>query len=130
LGDEVKSVSWDVYQLSEGKFVFERALLYLSPFAQPGSAAKTRSESFSLPVGAQGPYQMKIVNGDRSGAGRAASGTIKVNGVTVVGPDLLNSQVEFRTVNVVLGPDNTMEVTLSGAAGGHIWISIQDLGNP
>jgi hypothetical protein len=130
LGDEIKTVTWDVYRLSEGTFVFERAFLLLSPFAQAGSQPRTWTESLSLPSGAQGPYQMKVVNGDRGGVGRAASGTIKVNGVTVVGPDLLNGQVEFRTLNVVLAQDNTIEVTLSGAAGGHIWISIQDLGNP
>lgn len=123
-GSEINCAAAEVYRLSEQNvYVLDRTLLYLEPFAQPESSAQTWTSKFDLPTGTQGPYRMKVVNGKVGGFVRTASGTIILNGVTVVTPAQLNLQVEFVTVSVDLLPmENTLQVTLANRQGAEVWV--------
>jgi hypothetical protein len=131
VGDE-NCIAADVYRLSEqNMYVMDRTLLSLEPFGQSSSQPQTREVIFDLPSGTQGPYRMTVVNGERGGGYRTASGTIVLNGQTVVNSGQLNLQAEFVTVNVDLqAKENNMQVTLANRQGAQVWVYVEKVAAP
>jgi hypothetical protein len=70
---------------------------------------------------------MTIVNGGAPSAKRISSGTISLNGITVVKPNQFNNNVAKIVVPVNLVANNSITVDLRSAPSGQIfiWISPQ-----
>ena len=124
--DGAPAVVYNVYKLSGYKFVFDKPLLYSSPFVRRKGEPETVKETFPLPGSSAGPYTLRVINGERDGSRRASSARIVLNGVVILSPDHFSQQVEFLSIPVNLQPQNTIEVTLAGTPLGQIWISIED----
>jgi hypothetical protein len=67
-----------------------------------------------------------VFNGDDEEDSRVTSGTITVNGNTIVDPSELNESVDRIIEPVSLQADNAMQITLDGDPGGYIIVMIVD----
>lgn len=67
-----------------------------------------------------------VFNGDDEEDSRVTSGSITLNGNTVVDPSELNENVDRIIKPVNLQPDNAMQITLDGDPGGYIIVMVVD----
>ena len=70
-------------------------------------------------------YELLVINGDESGAGRLSSATITLNGQEVLRPNDLNQQVGKVTKPVEVLPENTLKVRLASLPKGKLTVSIE-----
>ena len=61
--------------------------------------------TFALPTGTTAPYTIHIVNGNADGTKRVSSGTIKLNGIQIAGPNDFGQNVAVidRAVTLQIG---------------------------
>lgn len=120
----------DVFRLSGGRFVIDRSVITLLDFERTSGAPKTDVATVLLPIGAQGPYTLRVINGAGSaGAGARVedavqSGRVWLNGQEIVRPNDFGNQVAVIERTVSLQADNELKVRLAGAPGGRITIVI------
>lgn len=67
-----------------------------------------------------------VFNGDDEEDSRVTSGTITLNGNTIVDPSELNETVDRIVEPVNLQADNAMQITLDGDPGGYIIVMVVD----
>lgn len=67
-----------------------------------------------------------VFNGDDEEDSRVTSGTITLNGNTIVDPSELNDTVDKIVEPVNLLDDNAMQITLDGEPGGYIIVMVVD----
>lgn len=134
-------------------FIFLFALLLLPPLLLPPSTAiaddegstisrtlfapetftrshgTSFSRTFSVPS-SQGSFNLHVVNGDGAGHNRVSSGTVKVNGVTVVSSSQLNQQVNQldKTLNNVVKGSNTLNITISSSSPSSSYMTVSITG--
>ncbi|HRB81419.1 MAG TPA: DUF6531 domain-containing protein, partial [Nitrospira sp.] len=84
--------------------------------------------TFALPTGTTAPYTIHIVNGNADGTKRVSSGTIKLNGIQIAGPNDFGQNVAVIDRAVTLQTNNTLEVRLTSAPGSVLTISVLDTG--
>lgn len=83
------------------------------------------ARSFAVPA-TQGAFTLRVVNGDGAGYGAASSGSIKINGATVVSSAELNETVQTITkplANLVPGA-NAMVIKVNSEHTANITVSI------
>jgi len=115
-----------LYQLAGGKFSPQlNPVLFAFPFEIDSSGSENIAMNFTNTQTTIGPYSLKVVNGDKSGENLAVSGTIILNGQTVLSPSQLNSSVQFATMSVNIQAQNSLKVELQGNAGATVLIEIE-----
>lgn len=82
------------------------------------------SEQFTLPSNAVAPFNIQIVNGALDGTNRALSGTVRLNGVTLVDSNQINIAIPSTTRSLQLAGSNTIDGSFFGRPGSHIIITI------
>jgi len=80
--------------------------------------------TFTVSSSVGAPFQLRIVNGAANGADRITSGTVRVNGVQVVGPADFGQNVALIERTLTLGPSNTVEVQLASKPGGYLTLTV------
>jgi hypothetical protein len=120
----------EVFHLSSGRYVLERAVVTVLEFARASGSPSTDEMTVLLPTGAQGPFTLKILNGggSASGSGRVEnaveSGRVWWNGQQIAAPNDFGNQVAVIQRTVTLQAENEIKVRLAGAPGGRITIVI------
>jgi hypothetical protein len=117
----------EIYRLSDGRFVLDRPVVGVYRFERSTGAPETDDVTVFTPIGAQGPFTLRIFNGTVTG--RRAQNVVESGRVWLNGQELLSPR-DFgmpapmieRTVN--LQAENELRVQLAGAPGGHITIVI------
>lgn len=82
------------------------------------------SEQFTLPSDAVAPFNITIVNGALDGTNRVLSGTVRLNGVTLVDSNQINIAVASTTRPLQLAANNTIDGFFFGRPGSHVTITI------
>jgi hypothetical protein len=79
-------------------------------------------------AGFVGPYHVRVINGDRFGGHRVASGTVTLNGAEIVSASQLTSAAEFVDAAPLptLPVENTITFTLTGAPDAFMTVVLQD----
>jgi hypothetical protein len=95
--------------------------IYVRSTGKPDSI----NDMFSLPPTAGQPFTFTIVNGNSDGTHRGSSGSVRLNGIQLVGPSTLKQTFATLTSTVSLKSTNTMSVELSGAPESQIRITIK-----
>ncbi|MGH9601352.1 MAG: hypothetical protein ACRD24_03085 [Terriglobales bacterium] len=108
---------------------FERPLLYAGHFVREPKQDSTRTEIFSLPQGATGPYVLRVTNGSVDGSRRVRSARILLNGTEIVSRKQVNRKTEFLWVPVsrLVREHNVLTVMVEGKAGSEIYVTLEDL---
>jgi large repetitive protein len=94
-------------------------------FVRTRGSPTSYTATFKAPAWVVAPFTMHVVNGDEDGRERVSSATVSLNGTQILGASGLNQNV--GTLDVAVSPavgNNTLEVTLDGAAGSEITITI------
>jgi hypothetical protein len=73
----------------------------------------------------EAPFVMRVRSGDAAGGHRVSSATIRLDGAEVVGPDALNRNVGEVTIDVSPADIAMLEVSVAGAPGDFLEISIE-----
>ncbi len=102
----------------------DQVLFGPTQYNRTAGAPNVYNGSFSVPASAGAPFQLRIVNGAANGLNRITSGSVKVNGVQVVGPADFGPNVALIERNLALSPGNTLEVRLASAPGGYLTLSV------
>jgi len=118
-----------VYRLVNGHYVLAAPVLLVDTFTSQEPRRLPTDGQFYLPKGSTGPYTLRVVNGDRAGAGRVSSGQIRLNGKEIVSPDRFKTPAGI--LSVPLSPlrsgDNQLSVELPhDRPGGHITVVVED----
>lgn len=100
-------------------------------FTRGTSAPATVVRTFTVAPPVAGPFTLTIDSGEpdprRPGAlTNVARGTVRVNGVEVVGPRDFANQIHIERT-IALQANNVLEVTLIGAPGSHLTLGITGL---
>jgi hypothetical protein len=108
---------------------FERPLLYAGHFVRESSHGDTRTEAYSLPQDASGPYVLRVTNGATDGSRRMKSARILLNGTEVVSRKQVNSKTEFLWVPVsrLMREQNVLTVIVEGKPGSEMYVTLEDL---
>jgi len=88
----------------------------------------TYQDHFTLPQAATSPFILNVVNGAPNGSNRVSSGTIKINGTTIIKQSDFNQQVDTIRRTISLKSSNTIEVQLASAPNSYITITITGQG--
>ena len=125
--DERLAFSPRLYRFVGGRYTLDRPVLRAVEI--PSTVGQTGIRTFFLLAeGSDGPYQLRVVNGDRNGLRRVTAGTIELNGRVVVADGQLTNQVEF--LNVPLGSSlpvqSTLFVRLQGASDSLVTIVVEE----
>jgi len=112
---EPQPPSFVVYALSNGQYGPTGSLTYARQFERTTGAPNDFRETFLAVPGAS---TLKIANDGVSSA------SVRLNGATVVTPNMLNPDVRAITVDVTLQSSNTIEVELAGAPGSSLTVGI------
>ena len=99
-------------------------------FTTPNGSQTLNVERFTLTVQSEARYLLRIVNGDAGGVLRATSGSIALNGATIVTSSELASGPQIILKEVAVTPTDTIAVTIAGAAGAHIVASVITTASP
>jgi hypothetical protein len=107
----------------------DRPLLYAGHFVRESSQAETRTEAFSLPQDATGPYVLRVTNGATDGSRRVKSARILLNGIEIVSRKQVNGKTEFLWVPVsrLIREQNVLTVIVEGKAGSEMYVTLEDL---
>ena len=83
-------------------------------------------EKFHQQEGANGPYVLRLTNGDRAGQRRESGVTIRINDVILDGVRQLTADVEFLEIPiaVTLADENEIEAVVTGAADAQVTVVI------
>ena len=93
-------------------------------YLRTDGAPNSYTDSFTVPASVGTPFRLRIVNGAANGDNRITSGSVKVNGVQVVGAADFGQQVGYIERSLNLGPSNTIEVQLASKPGGYLTLSV------
>jgi hypothetical protein len=112
------TVADSIYYLHNGVFtVLPNPALFNADFEMGTFAIESLAFGFANVEGSQGPYSLKIVNGDRSGQHRFHAATINLNSKVIVQPTQLNDSVEFLSVPITVLSKNDLRVSFQGNTG-------------
>jgi RHS repeat-associated protein len=89
-----------------------------------GSTTKTFGQAFTKPAAAAAPYRIYVVNGSATGTQRVTSGSVGLNGTTIISTSELTSGVGSITKVVTLAASNTVAVTVNGPAASFITLRV------
>lgn len=115
-----------LYRLGLGGYAPDRPVLVVEKFStDPALGADTIE--FDVPENSDGPYTLRVVNGDRHGRRRAKGGSVTLNARTVVQHEL-SEHVEFLTIPLgeSLPVENTLRVRLEGPPETQVTITIEE----
>jgi hypothetical protein len=115
--------SYAVYELQSGRYAPRenaRTPISVERYVRATGQPAIKARKF---VVTRAGFQLLVVNGDGGGS-RVSSGTIKLNGVQVVGPNQFGQQVATITVPITVQAVNTIEVQLEGQMGGQIAVLV------
>lgn len=93
-------------------------------FTRTSGTPVTETRTFSISGTAAAPYFLHLVNGNNDGSQRISSGTITLNGVTVVSGSDLSPHVGSLVKQVSLSSQNTLTVTLAAQPNGFLSLRI------
>ncbi len=93
-------------------------------FTTPNGSQTLNVERFTVTVQSDARYLLRIVNGDAGGTLRATSGSIAMNGATIVTSTELATGPQTILKEVAVTPTDTIAVTIAGAAGAHVVASV------
>jgi hypothetical protein len=99
----------------------QTALFGPERFVRDKGSPRAITRNFSAPA-PTGSFTLVVDNGKDADA--VSSAVITLNGVTVVGPDTFNSQVQQVTRPIALRPTNTLTVELQSAPGSSLTITV------
>jgi hypothetical protein len=89
------------------------------------SDPRSKVSHFRQSADSQGPFVVRVVNGDRFGQHRVSSASVMLNGNVIISS--VTNQVEFsETVVSTLPIENTMTVTMSGDPDATITVVVSD----
>ena len=88
-----------------------------------------RTMEFVLPIGSDGRYRLRLINGDVSGKRRVTGGTLILNGKTIAANAQINSKVEFLEVPLgsTLPVDNVLRVDVQGPTDAFVTIIVEEI---
>jgi hypothetical protein len=115
-----------LYKLGTNAYELNRPVLFARQFLT--SLAPVLNKSlFYLVQGSNGPYRMRVINGNRLGQNRTTGGTITLNGSILVAPTQLHEQIEFLELALPtsLPDESVVQVQLQGSSA-EIVIVIED----
>jgi hypothetical protein len=116
----------ELYQAFAGNYQLSRYFLGVFQ-VKVNSPDFAKTADFRQSVDSQGPFVLRVTNGDRFGLHRATGGSITLNGSLVVDSSQLTTATEFLEVPLVTLPvQNSLSVTLSGDPDATVLISVQD----
>jgi len=93
-------------------------------FTTPTGSQTVNLERFVVTLDAGAKYLLKLANGDAGGVNRATSGSVQLNGALVITSADLSSGAQIMARDVVPRSVDTIVVTVSGAAGAHVVVSL------
>jgi hypothetical protein len=120
--EETESVH--VYRFDGQKFTLTKTVNFFDTFYRDTAAPVLETSEFEV-HNPGGGFVLTIVNGDRNGANRVSSGTIKLNGVVVLTPNDLNQQVRTVVRQVTVLAQNVLEAELAGKPSGQVLITVE-----
>jgi len=115
---------FQVFKLSNGSY--ENAGVTIDAyytFARGSGAPKNEVRTFSV-ANHTAPHLVTIVNGDITGLNRVSSAVIRLNGVSIAGPERFSQKVLNITIPVSVTGSNTLEVELRSEPGSQLSIAI------
>jgi hypothetical protein len=113
-----------VYRFDGQKFALTKTLNFFRTFYRHAGTPVLQTAEFEV-QNPGGRFVLTIVNGDRNGANRVSSGTIKLNGVVVLTPNDLNQQVRTVVRQVTVLASNVLEAELAGKPTGQVLITVE-----
>ncbi len=106
-------------------FASDTVTLTLFPSENISSAQGKVTRTFSVPA-TQGTFTLTVVNGDGAGGQAASSGTVKINGSTVVSSSELNENVQTlnKTLTNLVRGSNSIEVKVNSEHSAYVTVTI------
>src|SRR4029079_10493865 len=86
-------------------------------YIRQGGNAPPASDNVTVPSGVGPPFTLFVDNGDSTGAHRASSATITLNGVVQLSSSDIKANVGSLTRPLTLAPSNTFVVDIQSAPG-------------
>lgn len=115
-----------VYRLGATGFEVDSSLLAVAAY-RADVDPRSNSRSFRLLQDSQGPFRLRLVNGDRAGNHRVTSVTVTVNELTIVEPGDVTGATEFASAEVPsLGVQNHVTATLTGPPDATLLVLMED----
>lgn len=120
----------EVYKLAGTSYVLDRPIVDMRTFERASGSPQTETETILLPVGAVGPFTLRVVNGSgTTGSGKRVedavqSGRIWWNGQEIVSPNHFGNHVAVIERTVTMQGQNELKVRLAGSPGGRIAVVI------
>lgn len=120
----------ELYRLAGSSYMLERPIVGMRSFKRESGSPQTVVGTILLPVGAVGPFTLRVVNGvGPSGSGNRVenaveSGRVWWNGQEIVSPNNFGNNVAVIERTVTLQAENELKVRLAGSPGGRIVILI------
>lgn len=96
-------------------------------YARTTGAADVYTASISIPKGVESPFVLHVQNGSSYGADRVSSGTVEIDGATILSQSDFNQQVYQFDRTVSLKQGSVLRVLLTSSPGSYltIWIDGQ-----
>jgi hypothetical protein len=115
-----------IYKLGPAGLEAEAALLAIMGF-RADVDPRGNQRSFRPVTDSVGPFTVRVINGDRSGARRVTGATIRVNDREALGPAQVHESAEFTTMQLPsLLVQNQVTATLTGPPDAFIIVVVQD----
>ena len=115
-----------VYRLGSAGFEVDGSLLVVAAY-RADVDPRSNSRSFRLLQDSQGPFRLRIVNGDRAGNHRVTGASVTVNELTVVESGDVTGSTEFASAIVPsLGVQNHVTATLIGPPDATLLVLVED----
>lgn len=115
-----------VYRLGATGYEVDRSLLAVVAY-RGDVDPRGNLRSFRLLQDSNGPYTMRIVNGDRTGARRVTGVTVQLNELTVMEPRDVTQATEFASVTLPpLVVQNHVTAMLAGSPDAILLLLIED----
>jgi hypothetical protein len=115
-----------VYRLGPSGFEVESAILAIMGF-RVDVDPRGNLRSFRPVTDSSGPYTVRVINGDRTGARRVTGATLRINGAEVLGPLRVHERAEFTTAELPSLPvQNQVTATLTGPTDAFVIVLVQD----
>lgn len=114
----------EVYRFDGQKYNKFKSLNYIGSFVRQTAAPLVDKAKFEVENPGAGSV-LTVINGDRNGSNLISSGTITLNGVTVVTPNDLNQQVRKVVRQVTTLAENVLEVELAAKPSGQVLITVE-----
>lgn len=126
-GDDLPRTAPDqVFRLSGGRYLLERYIVDAHRFVAGRDPRSWRAD-FTLIHDSIGPYRLRVINGDKVGAHRVSTCSIKLNGTELFQPGEITAATEFADSAMSSLPvTNTLVMNLGGAAGAYVTVVVED----